>query len=290
MIPDPEALLSMFGLRGQKALVTGGSVGIGRACATALAMAGADVAIVGRKSEPGERTCESLRAYGVSSFFVTCDVAVSAQVDRMIAEVVDRFGRVDVAINSAGESAGSSALQMKEEEWERTLRLNMTGLFWCAQREARQMLSQRPRGGRIINVGSIYATIAGGNCAYNASKAGVAHLTRSLAAEWSSEGINVNCISPSWTLTPANRGIPADMRQRMRELTPKGHLCCHADIHGPVIFLASSASGFVTGQELIVDGGHTVNSWLRPPSRSTPIVADTDLEERELRVDLERLG
>lgn len=289
-MPENHAVLAMFGLRGQKALVTGGSVGIGRACATALAIAGADVAIVGRKSEPGEKTCESLRAYGVSSFFVACDVSVSAQTDRMIAEVVDRFGRLDVAINSAGESACSSALHMKEEEWERTLGLNMTGLFWCAQREARQMLRQMPRGGKIINVGSIYATIAGGNCAYNASKAGVAHLTRSLAAEWGSEGINVNCISPSWTLTPANRDIPAEMRRRMRELTPKGRLCCHEDIYGPVIFLASSASDFVTGQEVVVDGGHTVNSWLTPPSRSTPIVVDPNLEERELRVDLERLG
>ncbi len=275
----------LFDLSGKKGLVTGGSIGVGRACATALAMAGADVAIIGRTKSTAERTCRSLSALGVDAFFVQCDVSDGKQVRRAMTEVAQRFGRIDVAVNNAGGSPTDSALTLSEQEWNRTLGVNLNGVFWCAQAQARQMSLQDALGGKIINIASMYASIAAGNCAYNASKAGVVHLTRSLAAEWGTFNINVNCISPGWILTPGNP-MTIDERRRMREVTPMGSLICYKDLYGAVIYLASTASDNVTGQELIIDGGHSVNTWLDPLKRSVPPRSEPADEESELNSDL----
>jgi NAD(P)-dependent dehydrogenase (short-subunit alcohol dehydrogenase family) len=277
----------LFDLTGKKALVTGGAVGVGRACATALAMAGADVAIIGRTRDIAEKTCESLKRLGANACFVKCDVSIAEQVGEMTTEVVRRFGRIDIAVNNAGAAAPGRAMTMQREDWDRTLALNLSGVFWCAQAQARHMSQNVPVGGKIVNIASIYATVSGGDCAYNSSKAGVVYLTRSLAKEWGSENINVNCISPGWMLTPGNRhAITPELRNRMREVTPLGSLMRYQDIYGAVIYLSSAASDFVTGQELVIDGGHTVDTWLIPLERSVPARTSPEDEEIEMRMDV----
>jgi len=242
------------------------------------------VAIAGRTVSTGERACQGLRALGVDAFFVRCDVADAQQTRQVISAVARRLGRIDVAINNAGCSGTSGALDMDEREWCRTLDVNLTGLFWCAQAEAQQMSTQAPMGGKIINIASMYATVPGGTCAYNASKAGVVHLTRSLACEWGSYNINVNCISPGWMLTPGNPITPPE-RERMRTVTPLGSLMRYEDIYGAVIYLASGASDFVTGHELTVDGGHTVTNWAAPTERHASARISPEEEEAGMRAD-----
>lgn len=281
--------VDLFDLHGKKALVTGGAVGIGRACATALALSGADVAIVGRTAETGERTCELLRRLDVESFFIQCDVSDKGEVSAMTEKAVRQFGRLDIAVNNAGAGIDCSALDLDKSRWEWMINLNLGGVFWCAQSQARKMIEQSPCGGKIINIASMYATVPEGNCAYNASKAGVVHLTKTLASEWGASNINVNCISPGWMLTPGNNLEPA-LRERMREVTPLGCLMRYKDIYGAVIFLASQASDFITGHDLVIDGGHTAATYLTSYRRRTPARASPSDEEAGLIEDLPILG
>ena len=205
----------------------------------------------------------------------------------MTAAVVKRFGRLDIGVNNAGFAiprGGAESLELSQ--WERVLAVNLTGAFLCAQAQAQQMMGQSPAGGKIINIASMFGTIAGGNCAYNAAKAGVIHLTRTLAAEWGRFNINVNCISPSWAMTPLMVHTPENVRARMREVTPMGHLLRPEDLYGAVLFLASAASDFVTGHDLIVDGGHTVNTWLAPLGREVPPRVSPAEEELQTWSDL----
>lgn len=286
--------LSLFELTGKNALVTGGAVGLGRACAIALAKGGANVAIVDINESAGEKTAASIRAQGVDAFFVQCDVSRKQQVHTMTAAVVERFGRLDIGVNNAGfgiTEGGSESLE--QDEWDRVLGVNLTGVFLCAQAQARLMIRQSPVGGKIINTASIYGLIAGGNCSYNTAKAGVIHLTRSLAAEWGRFNINVNCFSPSWVMTPGMIDTPADVRAQIREVTPMGHVQRPEDIYGAILFLASSASDFVTGHNLVIDGGHTLNTWFKPftPQHRTLLPrVSPEGELTETLKDLDALG
>lgn len=281
---------SLFDVRGKSALVTGGAMGLGRACAKALAMGGANVAIVDLNERVGRRTVSEIASLGVDSFFVQCDVAERAQVQEMTADVVRRFGRIDIGINNAGfgpDVGGSETLE--QDVWNKVVAVNLTGVFLCAQAQAQHMIRQRPTEGKIINTASMYGLIAGGNCSYNAAKAGVIQLTKTLAVEWGRFNVNVNCISPSWVLTPGMIDTPDDVRQRMREVTPMGHVQRPEDIYGAVLFLASQASNFVTGHNLVVDGGHTLNTWLTPLARAVPPRVTPDDEIRETLIDLAAL-
>jgi NAD(P)-dependent dehydrogenase (short-subunit alcohol dehydrogenase family) len=286
--------LSLFDLSGKSALVTGAAMGLGRACATALAMAGANVAVADRNATIGEKTAAALRATGVDAFFVDCDVADKAQIVRMTDAVVERFGRLDIAVNNVGyglPEGGSETLDL--DAWNRVMAVNLTGVFLGAQAQARQMIRQSPAGGKIINTASMYGIIAGGNCAYNTSKAGVIHLTRSLAAEWGRYNINVNCLSPSWVITPGMIDTSPEVRRQIREVTPMGHVQRPEDLYGPILFLASAASDYVTGHNLVVDGGHTLNTWFKPftPLERTldPRVAPS-AEIAQVLEDLKALG
>jgi NAD(P)-dependent dehydrogenase (short-subunit alcohol dehydrogenase family) len=279
-------LKELFSLQGKSALVTGGAKGLGRACSTALAMAGADVTVAARDAPRAHAFCEHLRRMGSNAAFVRCDVSDPGQIRAMVRETVRQKGRLDIAVNNAGCAAEGDSLTLAKEEWDRVIAVNLTGLFLCAREEARQMSEQEPCGGKVINLASIYGRIVGGNCAYNASKAAVVHLTRTLAAEWGSSNINVNCISPGWVLTPGNQAIPESLRARMRETTPLGSLATSRDVSGAVIYLASHASDFVTGHELVVDGGHSLDTWLTPRPRRCPARVTPRDEEAELRADL----
>jgi len=282
--------LSLFDLTGRKALVTGGAVGIGRGCAVALARAGADVAIVDLNEAAGQKTADEIRSLGRQSLFVSCDVTKKDQVQAMVQRVAVQFGRLDIALNNAGIGILGADEEIDQAAWDKVIAVNLTGVFLCAQAEAQQFLRQSPVEGKIINIASMSATICNCNASYNGSKAGVVQMTRMLAAEWGRFNINVNCISPSYVLTPMHASTPVVVRQRIRELTPLGHVQRPEDLYGAAIFLASAASNYVTGHDLMVDGGHTLNAWLTPLSRSEPPRVSPEEEIIQLKHDLETLG
>ena len=282
--------LSLFDLTGKKALVTGAAVGIGRGCAVALARAGADVAIVDLNREAGARTAKEICSMGRKAIFLQCDVTNRDQIQAMVRSVVDQFGRLDVAVNNAGIAILGADEEIAQPAWDKVIAVNLTGVFLCAQAEAQQMIRQQPTEGKIINIASMSASIANCNASYDGSKAGVVHVTRTLAAEWGRYNINVNCISPSYVLSPMHASTPTAVRQRIRELTPLGHVERPEDLHGAVIFLASAASNYVTGHDLMVDGGHTLNAWLTPLSRSVPPRVSPEEEIVQLKHDLDLLG
>ena len=262
--------LSLFDLSGKKALVTGGAAGIGRGCALALAMAGADVAIIDRDEQAGNETTALIRKMGRASLCVRCDVREAASVTAMIESVVQGFGRLDIAVNNAGIYREGTDEAQSKDDWDQVMAVNLTGTWLCARAEMQQMVRQTPAEGKIINIASIAATTVLGNSngAYDASKAGVAHLTRTLAAQWGRHNINVNSVSPGYVLGGMGAQRSLEERQRIRESTPLGHVQRVQDLYGPILFFASRASDYVTGQNLIVDGGYTLSASLAPLERS----------------------
>ena len=282
--------LSLFDLTGKKALVTGGAVGIGRGYATALAMAGADVAIIDIDLETAEKTCATIQAMGRDSLAIRCDVTDKAQVQSMTAQVVEHFGRLDIGVNNAGIAILGGDEELEQADWDKVIAVNLTGVYLCAQAQAQQMIRQSPVEGKIINTASMSARIANCNASYDASKAGIVHMTRTLAAEWGRFNINVNCISPSYIMTPMHASTPTVVRERIRELTPLGHVERPEDLYGAVVFLASAASNYVTGHDLLVDGGHTLNAWLTPLSREIPPRVSPEEEVVQMKYDLDAMG
>lgn len=268
MAQVPSSDLSIFDLSGKKALITGGAGGIGRACAIGMAKAGADVAIADQQTEIGMQTADEIRALGRKSLFVRCDVSDVSSVDSMVAEVVDSFGRLDIAFNNAGISGseGASTDDVALEIWNRVLATNLTGTFYCCRAEAKYMIPQKY--GKIINTASMSATIVNNvgfpdgirAVAYCASKAGVKHLTKALAAEWVGDNICVNSISPGWTLTPLTQFLHEvpEFLKFLESITPMHRLANPQELVGGVLYLASDASSYTTGTDLIMDGGHTI--------------------------------
>jgi NAD(P)-dependent dehydrogenase (short-subunit alcohol dehydrogenase family) len=284
-----DSNLSMFGLAGKKALVTGGSVGIGKACATALAMAGADVAIADIDEQTGLKTAEGIRQLGMDCIFIKCDVTSKDQVQAMVQAAVERFGRLDIGINNAGIAILGGDEELDQAAWDKVIAINLTGTWLCAQAQAQQMIKQGD-GGKIINTASMSARIANCNASYDASKAGVVHMTQTLAAEWGRFNINVNCFSPSYLLTPMHASTPLEARECIRNLTPMGHMERPEDLYGTIIFLASAASNYVTGHDLLVDGGHTLNAWLVPLGREVPPRVSPEEEIVQLKKDLDDMN
>jgi NAD(P)-dependent dehydrogenase (short-subunit alcohol dehydrogenase family) len=257
---------TIFDLSGKKALVTGAASGIGKACAIGLAKAGADVAIIDLNRGMGEEVVETIRNLGRESMFVACDVTDVAQVDAMVETVVGAFGRLDIAFNNAGivdPQPGSSIDPVALVSWDKTLAVNLTGVFYCCRAEARHMIPQRY--GRIINTASMSGTIINtmpgvdtGVLPYCVSKAGVKHLTKALAAEWVDYNICVNSISPGYVATPFTAHAPAETVALWDQMTPMRRQAKPEEIVGGVLYLASDAASFATGTDLIVDGGYTV--------------------------------
>lgn len=286
--------LSIFDLTGKAALVTGGAAGIGRACATALAMAGADVAVADINKELGEKTAASLRKFGVRSLFVQCDVSDEKQIQEMICAVVDAFGKLDIAVNNAGIGVVSDEDEnFPKNEWDKLMAVNLDGLWLCAKYQAQQMIKQTPTEGKIINISSIAGVVSlpMSNGAYDASKSAVIHLTKQLALQWGRFNINVNSISPSYVLTPMMSRTTLEFRQRIRETTPLGHIQRPEDLYGPILYLASQASDYMTGQNLVVDGGHTLGPWIEP-ARQRGVAPRVSIKQElvEMKKDLDAMG
>jgi len=249
----------LFDLSGRKALVTGAGRGIGRTIALALAEAGCDVSLVGKTMANVEAVSEEIRQLGRNGLAIQTDVAKKEQVDKAFSRTADQFGRLDICVNNAGIGVRTPAEEMTEEDWDRIMDTNLKGVFLCAQAAARIMIPQKQ--GSIVNIASMSAftvNIPQKQAAYNTSKAGVAMLTQALAVEWAQHGIRVNSICPGYIKTDMILSTMTDMFPLWESLTPLGRLGNTEDLSGAAIYLASEASSFMTGHNLIVDGGYTI--------------------------------
>jgi 2-deoxy-D-gluconate 3-dehydrogenase len=248
-------------LAGRIALVTGAGRGLGVAIALALADAGAAVACAARAPEAGEATARAIRERGGKAAAVFLDVTRSEKVTAAVAETARALGDIDVLVNNAGVVLDTPTLEVSDAEWETVLTTNLTASFRLARAVAPGMIA-RGRG-KIVNVGSMYGLLGVPRyAAYCASKAGVDGLTRSLAVEWARHGIQVNCVAPGYMNTDIPRAALADPRTRERFLAkiPARRIGEPAEIGPLVVYLASSASDYMTGQTLYLDGGQTV-AW-----------------------------
>ncbi len=251
------SVYDIFDIRGRKALVTGAGRGIGRVLATALAGAGCDVALFGLHRENLQELADGLKATGVRTLVLTGDVAVKADVDAAFDQTVKAFGRLDICVNNAGISMQVPAEDMAEADWDRLLDVNLKGVFLCSQAAARIMLPQQS--GSIVNIGSISGSavnVPQKQGVYNTSKAGVVHLSRSLAVEWAPRGVRVNSLSPGYMKTEMTLSTMSRLFPAWEALTPLGRLGEPEELRGALLFLASDASSYVTGHDLVVDGGY----------------------------------
>ncbi len=249
-----------FSLAGQVALVTGAGRGIGRVLALALAEAGAHIVIGSRTVRELERVRCEIQERGRASIACYLDVLDCAAIDAAVATAVDRFGRLDLLVNNAGTSRRIPALEMAEADWDAIFDTNVKGLFFCAQAAGRMMARQGK--GKIINIASALGFVTSEDLvAYCTSKAAVVHMTRALALEWARYRINVNAIAPTTTRTPlmAQRLADPQIHESYVRNIPLGRVGLPEDLIGALLFLASPASDFVTGQTIIVDGGFTVH-------------------------------
>jgi NAD(P)-dependent dehydrogenase (short-subunit alcohol dehydrogenase family) len=254
----------LFDITGKKALVTGSGAGIGRALALTLAENGTDVAIVDINAEVAERTADEIRALGVASLAVVCDVTKGDQVEAMVRRVAQHFGRLDIAVNNAGIYVPGDDEEHTEEDWRRVIDINLTGVWLSANAEMRVMRAQSPAGGKIVNTGSLATTRAISNASYDAAKVGVAHMSATLGRQWGQYNINVNTLSPGYVGTAFGKVRSPQQQARLREITPMGHLMRMRDLAGTLLYLVSEASDYVTGENVMVDGGHSVSTWMRP--------------------------
>ncbi|MGQ9677180.1 MAG: SDR family NAD(P)-dependent oxidoreductase [Chloroflexota bacterium] len=245
-----------FGLAGRVAIVTGGSRGIGRAIALAMANAGADVAITGREQGPLGQTADEIRALGRQALTFAYDVSDVQASSAMVSEAVKTFGTIDILVNNVGTVVFAPAEEVTPEGWDRVFDVNLRGPFFCS-RAVGQVMKAKGRG-KIINIASGMGLRGCSNrVAYGTSKGGVIQMTRMLAVEWAPLGINVNCICPQLTRTEAVSHLIGDpvLYAEAVGRTPMGRIAEPEDIAGAAVFLASQAADFITGQILVVDGG-----------------------------------
>jgi NAD(P)-dependent dehydrogenase (short-subunit alcohol dehydrogenase family) len=249
-----------FGIEDQVAIVSGASEGIGRTLAVALAEAGAHVALASRTQTTLDQVASEVEALGRQALVVPTDLTDVAQIRALVAKVHARFGKIDILINNAAWTATVEALQVTEEQWDRTLDTSLKAQFFLAQAVAQIMIEQGY--GKIVNLGSNLAEVAfRGRSVYSAAKAGVHHLTRALANEWAPKGIHVNCVAPCITETPTRRELfeKPGYKDWALEQLPIGRWAQPADLIGATLFLCSSLSDMVVGHILMVDGGWTIH-------------------------------
>ncbi len=253
---------SDFDLSGQTALITGAGRGIGFATARRLAAAGADVIIADYIVENGERAAAEIEGMGRKSMFIEVDVRLSDSVNRMAEAALSAFPQIDILVCNAGIAQGIPAEECSDEDWLNMMAVNLNGVFWCCRAVGRHMLD-RGRGA-IVNTASMSGMISNTpqpQSHYNAAKAGVIMLTKSLAGEWADRGVRVNCVSPGYIGTDmtAEGMANADWYPTWLAMTPQGKVGAPEDVAAAIYYLASPAAKFTTGTNLVVDGGYT--SW-----------------------------
>ncbi len=250
----------LLSLKGRVAVVTGGSSGLGVTFAEALTEAGATVEIAARRVENLNKVAGSLKMQGARVRPFQCDVSVESQIQALVKDTVDNFGRVDIIVNNAGVAAMSPSTEISLDEWNRVVGVNLTGVFLCARTAARQMMKQGGPG-KVINIASIYGAVGDifPTAPYYATKGAVINMTRDLAVEWAPYKINVNGIAPGFFPSEMTREIfsnPGYM-EYVTKMTPLARVGAADDLKGAIVFLASPASDYITGQTLFVDGGWT---------------------------------
>ena len=251
----------MFDLTGKIALVTGGNGGIGLGMARGLAAAGAMVLIAGRNAEKSAAAVADLKGDGFAAEALEADVAKETSVERLFAQVADRHGRLDILVNNAGTTVRKPVQDLSLDEWNLVADTNLTSAFLCAR--AAHPLFKRAGRGKLINIGSMMSIFgAPYAAAYAASKGGIVQLTRSLATAWAADGIQCNAVLPGWidtALTQGARAQVAGLNERVLARTPAGRWGEPGDLAGVAVFLASSASDFITGAAIPVDGGYSIS-------------------------------
>lgn len=250
----------MFDLTGKTAVITGGSIGLGALMAQGLAEAGANLVIAARKVDRCEETCSRLRELGVKAIPAACNVSDSEDCDHLIQTAVSEFGRLDILVNNAGYTWAADALNYPMEKWNEVFDTNLNGLFRLSMGAARVMKEQGR--GKIINVTSVAglggtAPEAQNTVAYNASKAAVITLTKDLAVKWARHGIYVNAIAPGFFPTHMSGKLLEKNQHLVLPRVPLNRLGGDEDLKGPIVFLCSAASDYITGICLMVEGGLT---------------------------------
>jgi NAD(P)-dependent dehydrogenase (short-subunit alcohol dehydrogenase family) len=251
--------LKIFDLTGKVAMVTGSTKGLGETSAKALAKAGADVAVCGRNPDDLKRVPAEIKALGRDSAGFELDVLSKAQVEKGVEQILNHFGRIDILVNNAGTNYRVPVLEYPEDKWDLIINTNLKGYFLVAQAVVFQMIE---RGyGKVINMSSIFGkTPLAHQLAYASSKGGVDQMTKVMALEWAKLGVRVNAIGPTYFETDMVKQIRNDPERFnfINERTPMGRWGYLPELEGIVVFLASPASDFVTGQTIYVDGGWTV--------------------------------
>lgn len=245
---------NIFDLGGKVAIVTGANTGIGQAIALSLAAAGADIAAVGRT--PAEETVEKVRALGRKAEIVSADLSSIEPVQRVVDETIAKLGGLDILINNAGIIRRADSVDFTEEDWDAVIDTNLKSTFFLAQAAGRHMLAQGS--GKIVNIASLLSFQGGIRVpSYTASKSGVAGLTKLLANEWATRGVNVNAIAPGYIATNNTAALQADetRNRQIQERIPAGRWGDPSDIGGAAVFLASPAANYIHGHILAVDGG-----------------------------------
>ena len=259
----------LFDLSGRVAIVTGGSIGLGRQMAEGLAEMGAHLVLCARKEERCHQAAEQLQQLGVKAIAVSCDVKNPASIQEMVEATLSQFGRIDVLINNAGISWGAPVEEMRLEDWNKVIETNLTGTFLCAQAVGKVMIRQsrgknsagKNSAGKIINVASV-AGLGGAPAelpaiGYHASKGGVISFTKDLACKWASHNIQVNAIAPGWFPTHMSNRVLEHHEELFLSHIPLRRFGNEHDLKGAAVFLASDASNYVTGHVLVVDGGQS---------------------------------
>ncbi len=247
-------------LKDKVAIITGGSFGIGRATAFAFAREGAKVVLASRRKEPGEKVAGEIRTQGGEAAYISTDVSKAEDVKRMIKLTIDEYGKLDILFNNAGVSSTGTVVDLTEEVFDRTIDVDLKGVFLCSKYAIPHMIKNQ--GGSIISCSSISAFIGQRlNSAYNAAKGGVELLTKCMALDFAKYNIRVNTVCPGWVRTEMNRKQLASFTekdwQEVKRLHPLGRIGEPDDIAPAVVYLASDESSWVTGTNIMVDGGYT---------------------------------